>query len=68
MPTRQKDFWKKVLENPDDLILKGSSSNWPLGTLKRPERPSSAGQEDDDISEGITQLREKETAPLEEVT
>ena len=68
MPSRQREFWEKILQNPDDLMQQGSSQHWPLPNVKNPRRPGVAGKEfDDKIPEDISQLREKETAPLDEV-
>ena len=69
MASRQREFWDKILKNSEDLMLQGSSLDWPLDKLKNPRRPSVAGKEtDNQIPEDISQLREKETAPLEEVS
>ena len=68
MPSRQQEFWERILQNPEDLIQQGSSENWTLPNLKNPRRPGVARNESDDkIPDDISQLREKETAPLEEV-
>ena len=68
MPSRQREFWENILQNPENLMQKGSSEQWPLNNVKSPRRPGVAGKElDDTIPEDISQLREKETAPLDEV-
>ena len=69
MPSRQREFWEKIIQNPEDLMQQGSSEEWPLTNVKNPRRPGVAGKEfDDAIPQDISQLREKETAPLDEVT
>ena len=49
-------------------MQQGSSEHWPLPNVKNPRRPGVAGKEfDDKIPDDISQLRDKETAPLDEV-
>lgn len=50
-------------------MQQGSSEHWPLPNVKNPRRPGVAENESGDkIPDDISQLREKETAPLDEVT
>lgn len=49
-------------------MLQGSSQDWPLDNIRNPRRPGVAEKDvNDQIPEDIARLREKETAPLEEV-
>ena len=68
MPSRQREFWETTLEKSEDLMLQGSTTNWALDKLKNPRRPGIAGRAAiEEIPADISQLREKETAPLEGV-
>lgn len=69
MPPWQSGFWDKVLENAEDLLFKGSAKNWPLNSLTNPRGPNAVGaRANEKIPDGIAQIREKVTAPLEEVS
>ena len=69
MPPWQSGFWDKVLENAEDLLFKGSAKNWPLNSLTNPRGPNAVGAgNSEQIPDGIAQIREKVTAPLEEVS
>ena len=69
MPPRQRGFWDKVLENAENLLLQGSAMNWQLNNLINPRRPNTTRAEaSEQIPDDIAQLREKETAPLKEVS
>ena len=67
MPPRQRVFW----DNAEKLLLQASAMNWPLINLINPRRPNTTGaaaEASEQIPDDIAQLREKETAPLEEVS
>ena len=62
-------FWDKVLENAENLLLQGSAMNWRLDNLINPRQPNTTRPEaSEQIPDDIAQLREKETAPLKEVS
>ena len=67
MKATQKEFWEKIISNPDDLISSGSSANWPLERLRNPRRPRSSLEAESAIPNEIRELREKETASLAQV-
>ena len=68
MPPRQREFWEKILERPEDLMLQGSSANWPLDKLKSTRQEGTRDREaNEEVSYDITKLRAKEAAPLSEV-
>ena len=68
MPPRQREFWEKILERPEDLMLQGSSANWPLDKLKSTRQEGTRDREaNEEVSDDITKLRAKEAAPLSEV-
>lgn len=34
MPSRRQEFWEKILQNPENLMQRGSSEQWPLTNVK----------------------------------
>ena len=64
MPPWQRRFWNKELENAE-----GSAKNWPLNNLTNPRGHNTTRAEaSEHIPDGIAQIREKVTAPLQEVS